>query len=103
VTALVGGARPTTCDVAPGAPSLTASATGAIVNLNWSASAPSVATYRLDVGSAAGQSNILNAVFPGTMTTLVAAAPPGTYFLRMTALNGCGASATSNEVTLTVR
>ena len=103
VSAVVGGARPTTCDVAPAAPSLTASASGAIVNLGWTTPAPSAATYRLDVGSAAGQSNILSAVFPGTMTTLVASAPPGTYFLRLTAVNGCGASAASNEVALTVR
>ena len=103
VTAVVGGARPTTCDAAPSAPSLNASAAGRLVNLLWTAPPAGVTNYRLDVGSAAGQANILNAVFPGTMTTLVASAPPGTYFLRLIAVNGCGASAASNEVMLTVR
>jgi hypothetical protein len=103
VSAVVGGARPTTCDAAPAAPSLGASAAGAIVTLTWTTPTSSVNAYRLDVGSAAGQSNILTAALPGTMTTLVASAPPGTYFLRLTATNSCGASAASNEVALTVR
>jgi enediyne biosynthesis protein E4 len=88
----------------PGAPSnLTAGGSGFNVTLNWQApvSGAALSGYLLEVGSAPGITN-LAAFLLGPATTLNAAAPPGTYYVRVRARNAAGAGSASNEVVVTV-
>jgi predicted phage tail protein len=87
----------------PLAPSaLTATVSGGVVTLRWGAggNAANVA-YILEAGSAPGQSNIVSASL-GALTGIATPAPSGTYYVRVRAQNGCGVSAPSNELVITV-
>ena len=86
------------CTAAPGTPILLpASIAGGVVTLSWLPAAGEAANrYRLDVvPSTGGQVALLT---PGAGTSMTAPGTTGTYAVRATALNACGASATSNEV-----
>jgi glucose/arabinose dehydrogenase len=89
----------TGCTSAPGAPvNLTASLSGSIVTLRWTApsggSAPT--SYRVEGGSAPGQTQ---ATMTTSTTTLTSALPTGgDVYLRVRSVNTCGISAPSNEV-----
>jgi hypothetical protein len=88
---------------APAAPvNLSGAVNGSAVTLTWQPGGgdlPSV--YQLEVGSAAGASNLL--VTQVTATTISGTGVPnGAYFVRVRAINGAGASNASNELTLTV-
>ena len=92
------------CPLPPDAPTqLTGSASGTAVSLSWVASSTGCPAtgYVVQAGSASGLSNIavLNV---GAATTLSAIAPPGTYFVRVIAVNAAGASAASAEIIITV-
>jgi hypothetical protein len=78
---------------------LVAVVNGASVGLAWQASAGATG-YVLEAGSASSAADI--AVLPTAATTLQASAPPGRYYVRVRALNRCGASGSSNEVAVTV-
>lgn len=82
---------------------LTATPSPTGVTLQWiaPASGSPVTGYRLDAGSAPGATNIGSFALPAT-TTLTSPAPPGQYFVRLTALNACGSSAPSAEISFTV-
>jgi len=88
--------------VAPGAPgaprSLTSTGTGA-VNLRWTASSGAAPTgYLIEAGTAPGRAD-LGVLQVGNVTSFTAPAPPpGTYYVRVRAINGRGAGQTSNEV-----
>ena len=88
--------------VAPGAPgaptSLTSTGTGA-VNLRWTAPTGAAPTgYLIEAGTAPGRSD-LGALQVGDVTSFTAAAPPpGTYYVRVRAVNARGAGQASNEV-----
>lgn len=84
---------------APGPPSnLSSTGTGSVVNLSWSAPAGGSATgYILEGGTGPGLSN-LGVVQIGNVTTFTGNAPPGTYYVRVRAVNAGGVSAPSNEV-----
>jgi hypothetical protein len=89
----------------PAAPrNLTFSRSGRTVTLNWSPPLGAVAptSYVVEAGSASGLSNL--AVIPtgSTSTTLSGLAPPGTYYVRVKALNGAGAGPASNQVVIVV-
>ena len=73
---------------------------GLQVELSWSAS-PWATSYRLEVGSAPAQADLL-VTSVGQVTTLAAAAPAGTFFSRVRAVNACGVSAPSAEVAVTL-
>jgi hypothetical protein len=78
---------------APGAFRVTQS--GSVVTLDWNTVAGAT-DYVLEVGSAPGRNNLLVvALPPGPIS---ATAPPGTYYVRIRARNGCGASSPSNEL-----
>ena len=84
----------------PGAPdapaSLTDSGSGSTVTLGWTA--PSGATdYVLEAGTEPGSSNI-GSLRVGNVTQFSTHAPPGTYYVRVRALNARGAGPASNEV-----
>ena len=94
-------APPGACTSAPPAPTgHTVQVSGLTVGLSWNG-APGAASYSLEAGSAAGQSNILTTNV-GSATSLSASAPPGRYFTRVRAVNACGASPASNEITFIV-
>src|SRR5262249_18472403 len=87
---------------APNAPSnLAVTVSGSVVTLTWTAPAGSDAptSYQVQAGSAAGQTNIASFDTGSTATSLaVFNVPAGTYFIRVRAVNGAGASGPSNEV-----
>ena len=81
----------------PGAPSgLTESGSGGIVTLRWTA-APDATDYILEAGTVPGGSDI-GALRIGNVTEFSTAAPPGTYYVRVRALNAIGGGPASNEV-----
>jgi hypothetical protein len=92
------------CAAPPSAPTnLRFTKNGNVVTLNWDAPASGTASqYRLLVGSVAGGADLLIANTADNTTTMVANAPNGTYFVKVQAVNLCGASTSSNEVIVTV-
>jgi hypothetical protein len=92
------------CPVPPAAPSnLSATASGTLVNLAWTASSgvcPATG-YVVQAGSLPQASDIA-VINVGSATVLSANAPPGTYYVRVVALNAAGGSAPSNEIVVTV-
>ena len=88
------------CVTAPPVPTgVTARAGGLLAGFTWSPAA-SATSYVLDVGRSAG---LVEASLPlGAGTSFQTVAPAGTYFARVRALNGCGASAPSSQVSLTL-
>ncbi len=81
---------------------LQATIAGANVTLSWTAPDALVDRYLLEVGTTSGQTNLLTATIAGSQTSFAAAAPPATYYVRGRAVNACGTSAPSGEVSLTV-
>lgn len=84
----------------PGQPTgLVATGSGSTVNLRWNAptsgSAPT--GYILEAGSAPGLSNLATLTI-GNQTTFSTTAPPGTYYVRVRAINARGAGNPSNEI-----
>jgi hypothetical protein len=87
----------------PSAPAgLTAAVLGGIVTLSWTAAAGNASSYVLDVGTAPALVNIGSLDTAAVDTTLSTPAPPGTYFVRVRAVNAFGSSAPSNEVQIVV-
>ncbi|MEZ5286551.1 MAG: fibronectin type III domain-containing protein [Vicinamibacterales bacterium] len=82
-------------DVSP----LEASVVGNQVHLAWSPSS-NTTDYVVAAGSSSGAADI--AQIPVAGTTLTAAAPPGTYFVRVRPRNACGSGFWSNEVAVQV-
>jgi hypothetical protein len=93
-----------TCAAPPNPPAnVQSSVVGNLVTLVWAASAGGCAatSYIVQAGTAQGLSNVAVANVGGA-TTLQAAAPPATYYVRVIAINAFGASAPSNELSVTV-
>lgn len=91
------------CSV-PGAPTgLVATPTATSVTITWIAATTGGAPtgYIIDVGSAAGATNLGSFPLPNA-TTLTAPAPPGQYFVRIRAINACGSSPPSAELSFVV-
>lgn len=92
---------PTPC-AAPSAPGgLTASASGTTVIVSWSAPAGAPTSYRVEVGATAGASNVSSADTGSAATSASLTLAAAKYFIRVKAVNGCGTSSASNEVTVT--
>ena len=88
----------------PGAPTnLTAQVSGTTVTLAWSAPASGGAptAYVIEAGTSPGTSN-LGAFNVGSATTITAMAGPGSYYVRVRALNAPGQGPASAEVAFTV-
>ena len=88
-----------TTPTAPG--TLSASVSGSTVTLNWGPAGGSPAGYRVEVGSTTGAINV-GQFDVGNTTSLTAAAPNGTYHIRVRAVSPCGVGAVSNEVVVSV-
>jgi predicted phage tail protein len=92
------------CTAAPAAPTgLAASVAGSTVSLRWSASGGSPQSYVLEAGSSPGLANLarLDLGQPGTTFTATNVVS-GTYYVRVKAMNACGASHPSNEIVVVV-
>ncbi len=89
------------CSAPPQAPGglSHAVAAGGLVTLAWTPP-PGAVAYRVEAGSASGASNL--ALLQTTSPGLSVPAPTGDYYVRVRALNLCGAGAPSNEVLVTV-
>jgi hypothetical protein len=91
------------CSAPPSAPSpLSVVVAGNVVTLNWTAPSGPVTTYVIEAGSQPGAIDLANVATGNTTTSLGATATRGTYFVRVRARNGCGTSAPSNEVVITI-
>ena len=81
---------------------LTRTISGSVVTFSWSAGGGCTATnYVLLAGSAPGLSNVAIANVGGA-TSFSAAAPVGTYYVRVVGQNAFGSSPASNETSFTV-
>ena len=72
------------------------------VRFSWLPPAVPVSSFRLEAGSGAGLANLATVNLAGSATAFDVQAPPGTYHVRLRALNACGASVPSAEVIVTV-
>jgi hypothetical protein len=102
VVVVVPGGGP--CTAPPNAPTnFSATVFGTFVTLNWRAPASGCAptAYLVQAGSSPGLTDITQ-INVGGMTTLSVQAPPGTYYVRVVALNNAGGSPASNEIVVTV-
>jgi hypothetical protein len=79
---------------------LTAQVAGSMVTLSWAASAGAI-NYLVEAGTGSGLSNVA-VVNVGSMLSLSANAPNGTYYVRVRAIGLDGPSGPSNEVIVTV-
>lgn len=88
---------------APSAPSnLSAAARGrSAIDLTWRAPSSGASEYRIEVGSAAGRSD-LQVVTTATTSFTLGDLSAGTYYIRVRARNAAGTSGASNEVTATL-
>lgn len=86
--------------VPPLAPlALLATVQGTNVTLRWTENpqGPPITGYQVRAGRTSGASDVGVVPLPGTARSLVAAAPPGTYYVRVVAVNAAGVGAGSNE------
>jgi subtilisin family serine protease len=99
-------APPAPAPSGPGAPvGLAGTVFGKTVVLSWnrSASGSPPASYILEAGSAAGASNVIVYALGSAATSYTApGVGPGTYFVRVRAVNAFGTSAPSNEIAFTI-
>ncbi len=89
----------------PGPPTgLNATVAGSLATLRWNApsSGGQPSGYGLFVGTAPGQSNMLNGLVLGPGLAVAGNVPPGRYYARLVAFNGAGVGAASNEVSFVV-
>jgi predicted phage tail protein len=90
----------------PSPPNFTSHAvSGSTVTLNWAVPTGGTPTsYIVEAGSASGLSNLAVANTGSAATTIsFAGVPPGTYYVRLRAVNAQGASVVSNERTIVVQ
>jgi glucose/arabinose dehydrogenase len=89
------------CSALSAAPvGLNAQVHGSTVVLGWGA-VNGATRYQVEAGSAPGLRNV--AVIPASGPALSGLAPPGTYHVRVRALNACGAGPPSSEIVVVVR
>ena len=94
---------PQACGAPPAPTSLQSSVSGRSLTLSWSApvgNAPM--SYVIEAGSAASLADLATVNTGSTATTFTANAPPGTFFLRVRAVNACGVSAATDDVAVLV-
>jgi glucose/arabinose dehydrogenase len=103
ILVIVGGtSAPCQSPTAPRA--LAGDAVGAVIQLFWSppAAGDAPTRYLIHAGSMSGATDIGTVPLEGSFTSAGGPVPDGTYFLRVVAVNACGVSEPSNEVTITI-
>ena len=82
---------------------MTAAKNRGVLSLQWTG-ALGHTNYRLQVGSAPGIIDLLEVdIGPATSwQTALAGVPPGTYYVRLIGVTGCGVTGPSNEVVVSV-
>lgn len=99
-TVTVGGSGPGPCG-APAAPTVNATAVGTVATVSWSAVAGALG-YRIEFSRVPGGTELVQTVGAG-QTSLQGSIPlVGTFYVRVTTANSCGATATSPEVSFTI-
>ena len=90
------------CTGPPAAPTgLAATTLGRSVSLTWSTSGV-LTSVVIEAGSAPGASNVgVFTLAPGSVSASATAAP-GTYHVRVRAVNSCGSTLAANELVITV-
>lgn len=93
-----------TAAFAPLAPVLSASVTGSRVDLQWTlpAHSPAATGYVLEIGTAPGLSDLGRLPLGPDLALSVPGAPPGTYVVRLRAVNTVAPGGVSNELTVVV-
>ena len=87
----------------PNAPTaLAAVVTGSTVTLTWNGPGGVVDAFVLEAGSAPGLSNAANGIVGVAPSYVATEVPPGTYFVRVRALDGSGLGPPSNEIQVNV-
>lgn len=81
---------------------LLATVQGTGLALQWTENplGPVIVGYQIHAGSAPGLSDIGILPLPATARTFAASAPPGTYYIRVHAVNAAGVSVASNEAVI---
>lgn len=81
---------------------LLATVQGTTISLRWTENpiGPAITGYYLQAGTAPGLADLGALPLPPTARTFAVNAAPGTYFVRVVAVNAAGASVASNEVML---
>jgi glucose/arabinose dehydrogenase len=93
------------CIQAPPVPaSFGSNVNGRLVTLGWAmpGTADGPTQFVIEAGSASGLADLAILGVDGVSRGLSVDAPPGTYFVRMRGVNGCGSSAPSAEIVVTV-
>jgi hypothetical protein len=91
---------PLSCTAPPPTPAVhTVPTGGSTADLRWTSS-PGATSYALDAGTVSGGVDLAS-VDVGSRTFFTVEIPPLTYFTRIRAVNACGSSAPSNEVSFT--
>ncbi len=94
------GAAP--CTAPPSTPAgLTATLSGNVASFSWTASG-AMTSIVLEAGASPGGSDAAVVVLAPSARTFSSSAPPGAYYVRVRAVNACGASAASNLVILRI-
>jgi hypothetical protein len=93
------------CTGPPAAPAgLTSSVTGRAVTLTWlpPTASGTITSHIIEAGSTSGASNVMVHRTGNNSGTYSATAPPGTYYVRVKAVNECGVSVASSEIVVIV-
>lgn len=101
VAAVVGLLAIFATDAAAQAPTLSVTAVGNSVTIQWTP-LPGVTGYTLGVGTAPGASNLAEVNLPSFVTRIVVKAPAATYYLRVRGFLGTIVGPNSNEASVTV-
>lgn len=81
---------------------LAAAVNGASLTLTWTAPDAFVSRYVLSAGSGPGLSDIATVSLAGASTSVAGPVPSQTYYVRLAAVNACGTSAATPDLTVVV-
>jgi hypothetical protein len=101
VAAVVGLLAIFATDASAQAPTLSATAVGNSVTIQWTP-LPGVTGYTIGVGTAPGASNLADVNLPVFVNRIVVKAPAATYYLRVRGFVGTIVGPNSNEASVTV-
>jgi len=102
VTMTIAPAGPPPCTAPPAPPTgVAAAADGTTLTVSWNRS-DGATSYVLEAGTSPGASNLFNGDVGDVSSLTAPGVPAGTLYIRVRARNGCGTSAVSTGVSVTV-